>query len=121
MINARFMIWYNDQYTKITLKPGQTISLRNFRYHDEGYSERIETYSYASDEPIVYSEYEGYSRDCDGPYELYSESHFVVDQNYSNVERNELETDYYVLDRHVPKWIKGKSSQRDVYAEMMGY
>lgn len=116
MANVRFVIWYNDQYTKITLKPGQCISLRNFRWHDEGSAEQIETYEYQADDGIVYSEYESYSRDCDGPHEHHSKSHFIVNQDYFNNERDEG-----ILVRHMPEWIKGKSYQRDIYAEMAGY
>jgi hypothetical protein len=120
--NARFWVWENDGWIKITLKPGQT--LRHFRggETDEGYSNEWQSYEYDGDEGTVVSRYSNESRDCDGRHVYYADSHCPISELQARPPEPadpEWGTEEIPVPR--PEWRKGSASQRDYYAEAMGY
>jgi len=109
--NARFWIWWNNDWCKLTLQPGQSASMFHGGLTDEGFSCEQNTYRY--EDGAVHREINIWGRDCDGRHEWYSESHCVVDA------LKDCEADEYGPAR--PDWVRGKGRQYDQYAELAGY
>lgn len=115
--NARFWVWECDGWVRITLKPGQTLSYAGGGPTDEGRSYFAQEWEYDADEMRVISRYHSWGNDCDGPHSYHSEvSCPVIDLEALPAEMRDGEQ---FPDR--PLWRDRHASQRDVYAEMMGY
>lgn len=115
-MNARFWIWWNLGWVKITLRPGQAIDLHAGARTDEGYWRIVERYSYDLDSVVQRDTFEA-ARDCDGPTEdLRSYACRIED-----LKRQPEETDEYGWRPARPLWERVSASQRDHYAEAMGY
>lgn len=104
-MNARFWIWHHEDWVKVTLKLGQKIELRYGSRTDEGFFCMVETYEHTG-EGLVSTSTE-WGRDCDGPYERRYDHYAAIRELKHNNGR--------------PKWQRTSSSQRDIYAEAMGY
>lgn len=120
-MNARFWVYLNGDWVKLTLRPGQFIEHREISTDEEGYSaEDDHVWRYAPGncrglQPLVRYERHLRSRDCDGSYSGYEESacelhrlqtHHVPDEDYPPL----------------PKWEPvGKPLYRDFTAERAGY
>lgn len=110
-MNARFWLWWNQSWVKITLRPGESVSMYTGAPTDEGYSCEAQVYSY--DEDVVEYAITTWGSDCDGRHEWHGNGHCHV----SNLQANDA-------DEHGParpEWVKGHSRQYDQYAEMAGY
>ena len=64
MKNARFWIYWNDDFVKLTLRPGQTVRFWRTEEHEEGWSSTAEEYEHTGRE-ICSRTYED-GTDCDG-------------------------------------------------------
>lgn len=116
-MNSRFVVYHNDQFTKLTIKPGERLRFSSGGPHEEGYSYRYEEFYYSKEEEKVYCTVYDQSLDCDGPYERTWVGYFYVNKEFFDKSVDE----YGNLNRHRPIWVKENEHQRDVYAEMMGY
>lgn len=110
-MNARFWIWWNDSWAKITLRPHQTISICHGGQTDEGFS--VETEIYQNDGSQVVCSIRHDSVDCDGPHWYCWDGFCPFDQLKGH------EADEHGPAR--PTWQRESSSQRDLYAEMANY
>lgn len=108
--NARLWVFWNDAFTKITLKPGQTVKFSRFARDEEGHSTSGAAYHHEGDRLTALSGFSG--RDCDGPI---SESHeqecAIADLRRHRVADNwpPCEAPFTLLDEkgqwiHIPEW-----------------
>lgn len=110
--NARFWIYWNGDYVKLTLKPGRDIHLWHSQLTDEGFSSVQETYFHGGNEVVSTIVHE--SRDCDGRHSYYWRGYCPLSELQA---RDQHE---YCLVR-MPNWEKEASSQRDQFAELSNY
>ncbi len=147
---ARFWIWRNETYVKVSIGYGDTIEFNHFERHDEGFLSSWDGYRHDGDR-VVY-ETHNRSSDCDGLFESSSESHALLAdlrsvEPYERIACNEslsaprhpefdTRTEYdrarlatldelqsfesVFSDVMLPSWESGES-QRDHRAESMGY
>ena len=110
-MNARFWMYWNDGFVRLTLRPHQEIVLAYGGPTDEGYARHAEIYRHCGDsvECEVHDEY----RDCDGP----GERHWYGFARLDNLDT--MPADTHGPDR--PQWEKICENQRDRYAEAMNY
>ncbi len=114
MRNARFWIMgCNSNPVKLTLRPGQSLAHHTFERTDEGYSASYSSYTHDGDSVVC--EYGSEGRDCDGRHAYHSESRAPLARLKDGWTDD---TDRAVT---YPAWTQGDSSQRDEYAEAMGY
>ena len=120
--NARFWVWENDGWIKLTLKPGQTLRYFHGGLTDEGFSHHHQEFEYDADDGVVISRYTSHARDCDGPHDYECDSHCPVSELQARPPEPadpEWGTEEIPVPR--PEWRKVSASQRDYYAEAMGY
>ncbi len=109
MINARFWEWINDDWVKITLKPGQVLEWSQGYPTEEGWHRESRLWSHEGKQIRYYGQTDGV--DCDGR----------LTNNYEFVAKiNELDTRVRG-DYTLPKWTEVASSQYDQFAQMAGY
>jgi hypothetical protein len=108
--NARFWFWWNDGWVKLTLRPGQVLTINRFRRTDEGHTALTETFTHEGE--MVRSEMTENSRDCDGPHEEWTVHRCRLDQLQDNNPENGI---------FAPLWQVISAQQRDHFAEAMGY
>lgn len=109
--NARFLFWWGEDFVKLTLKPGQSLSCFNGGPDEEGYNACEVTFSYEND-GMIYREDETWGRDCDG-------NHSANYKSYCHV--NHLKAHKVESGELTPQWLHLDSSQYDQYAEIAGY
>ncbi len=125
--NARFWIHYNDDWAKITLKPGQTIKFYSGGPTDEGVSHASETYEYDDHEDVVIAQFTYWGRDCDGGYQWNSDYYArvselkAVDEEPLYERTNFRGEEVNITLPRRPRWMQKHEWQRDQYAEQMGY
>ena len=107
-----FYIYWNDDYTKLTLTPGQEVALSYGGPCEEGYSYTAEVFRHAGDG--VTCETHTQASDCDGPMEHHYEG-------FCRADRLALRPAYGDEQLLLPEWGRVAASQRDIYAEAMGY
>lgn len=117
-MNARFWDFCNGGWVKITLKPHQTLSWENYSNTDEGFSFIRQNWIH-NDDMVSYVEYSS-GRDCDGPTE------YTLIQRARMCDLKSVPVYDYRKGRgkclfHKPIWSTIKESQRDHFAEAMGY
>ncbi len=117
MKNARFWVFWNNDWAKVTLRPGQGVTMSSFQYTDEGFSRTTEDYYYNEHRNVIESTWHNESRDCDGPLERFGK----YECNVADLNFNEGRNDEYGWCPSRPLWKKVSSRQRDHYAEAMGY
>lgn len=105
---ARFWVWWNQGYVKLTLREGKRIDLSNSEATDEGYNYIAE--SYTIDGPMLNCEVAHGGSDCDGRIDNYREHEAPI---------NELR--YRCSIGECPEWQELGCSQRDQFAELAGY
>jgi hypothetical protein len=110
--NARFWVWWNDGWVKLTLMPGQTLAVGYGGPCEEGWSRYSEQWSHVGDR--VEREWVSEGRDCDGRLSQYGED-FAWLSELASVGRGEFE------EMLAPRWHDSQSSQRDEFAELAGY
>lgn len=120
--NARFWVWENDGWIKLTLKPGQTLRWVSGGSTDEGYSNDYHSWEYDTEEGVVIADYANESRDCDGRHSYHATSNCLIG-DLQALPPVTADPENYVDEIPVPRpdWRRGASSQRDHYAEAMGY
>ena len=107
MRNVRFRVWHNDQYTKLTLRPDQTLEFGRSERTEEGYSWECDRYTYdAETETVTHEAFEG-GRDCDG----YSSEKWIWT----------IPAKSLTLRDSFSAWVKVEHGQRDMTAEAAGY
>ena len=147
--NARFWIWQNGSPVKLTLRPDAP-RLCHYEYHqtDEGWESS--TNWYWLENGRVYRDWENDGRDCDGRLTSYGLNSCSIDRlasrhvgtcplcknyrTYTDGARTYTMgekpiqfcarcEDFIPLrfDEHYPDWVDEELSQRDEYAEAMGY
>ena len=79
---ARFWIWWNDGWVKITLRDGQSVRYGRFGYHDEGWESEEEQIKREGDWLHRVTHTDG--TDCDGRLERFSrcKSHILSDRGF---------------------------------------
>lgn len=110
-MNARFWIMWKCSWAKLTLRPGQSVSMYTGAVTDEGFSCTSEEYSF--DGTAVECGITQRGRDCDGIHEWRGNFHCPIIGLKAN------EADEWGPAR--PEWVKGHSEQYDQYAELAGY
>jgi hypothetical protein len=116
--NARFWIWWNQSWVKLTLKPGQEVTLLSGGPTDEGYSHSAETYVHEGDR--VACSVANESRDCDGPGSYYWSGACLL----SNLAARPMWEVHACPENNgirAPEWERLDSCRRDEFAEAMGY
>lgn len=114
MRNARFWILgRNSNPVKLTLRPGQSLAHYTFTRTDEGYSATFERYTHEGKHVLCQWENDG--RDCDGHSTREGESMSPLGMLRDGWKDDTDSTVIY------PAWQQVSESQRDEYAEAMGY
>lgn len=108
--NARFWIWWNQDWVKLTLKEGQDLHLFESQVEDEGWSSFSVQYTHKGD--FVEMQYMSDGIDCDGRLQRGGTS--VCDLG-------QLASREMVGGTMAPQWIKAEEHQRDFQAERAGY
>jgi hypothetical protein len=117
MRNARFWMYVNRDFVKITLKPNQQLKWGFRKPTDEGYHAEYYIWEHQGNRLVedLYTE----SRDCDGKgssHDVYEFDLFAAKVEFGRVTNDEIGP---LLPR--PDWQRVRSSQRDYSAEAMGY
>lgn len=114
MFNARFWLWVNGGWVKVTLKPATSLRWGESHATEEGYHfERI-SLEYDGD-TVYFEEYYG-GRDCDG--ELENTIQYACALENLRSDPHEINA-FEVIDR--PVWKKQSHRVYDQYAQMMNY
>ena len=113
-MNARFWV-YHHGWVKLTLKPGQKLNHHTAAPTEEGYSSNFETYYY--DGKQIFSDVAQFGRDCDGPFESIR-TFFCYNTSLKAIPSEVIDGEV-LPDR--PEWRTLCSTQRDYFAEEMGY
>lgn len=111
--SARFWIYWHD-WTKLTLKPGQTLHHSYTNKDEEGWSRCAASWEHRGDAVVEKSYFEG--RDCDG--RISTSKVFRCPIGLLQSVREEC-PDQPMPPR--PDWEEVNSWQRDYAAEAMGY
>ena len=114
--NARFWVWENGAPVKLTLRPGQSLAWASGGPTDEGWHRDETRWFYPADEPFVYRAWCSDGADCDGRLTRAGE-----DRCYLPALRHPHHTDPDDPSICYPRWEELSASQRDQFAEMMGY
>ena len=124
--SARFWVWWNDGWVKLTLRPGQTLSHGYSGPTDEGWSSEHHNYEYDAETLCVTSHCTSDGSDCDGRLTRYYDCECRVDDLHA-VPPPPLDEQAFCR-RSIrefwpmrPLWKKIGSSQRDYNAEAAGY
>lgn len=118
--NARFWTWENGGWVKLTIKPGQTLRWSDARQTDEGHCWEACEWEHCGD--YVECRYSCGGSDCDGPMEQYTDLECPLSELQARPPEPaapEWGTEEIPVPR--PEWRKVSASQRDYYAEAMGY
>jgi hypothetical protein len=120
--SARFWVDHKGSYVKLTIKKDQELNTTEGGLTDEGYDYTNTSYTFDGKEVECVSVRD--AKDCDGRASWSWEAFFDA-TNYQTrsafvgwTEDGEEIRDQSI---QLPQWEKLSSSQRDVYAEMMGY
>ena len=122
MKNARFWVDHKGSFVKLTIKPGEEINTIEGGLTDEGFDYTNTTYRY--EDGLVFCSQVRDAKDCDGPMS-WSWKGFFDPCNYKtrgvfvgvDADYEEIWDDSIQL----VCWERASSSQRDIYAELMGY
>lgn len=117
MNNVRIWQLINGDWVKLTLKPGKDIEHLTGGPHEEGYSYNVDTWSLSEEENCIHLSCFAWGKDCDGPHESRSELECSLDDLKAFVPCAQTAWN----PDGVPLWGMVHSSQRDIYAERMGY
>ena len=120
-VNARFWIFLNRGYVKVTLRPNQTLAWARGGEHEEGYfSEGVEFYLDADGE-LTREEWSR-GQDCDGPHSHGQElATTALDCQRIAATRDAPDPECPRWPVTRPKWAERSYEQRDLYAEAAGY
>lgn len=109
--NARFWIWWNGGFVKLTLRPDECREIISGGRTEEGWSRTIESFCYCDGivTSIVYDD----GSDCDGRHSSTTEWHCPLAELRS---RETLHGGPLM-----PAWKRGAAEQFDQFAESMNY
>lgn len=114
MTNIRFTDYHSGAYAggpvKLTLSPGQSLTVHQLEHHEEGYREWTDRYEYAADEPVLYLTSDESSSDCDGNH---GSSHVYE----ACVVNGRVDC----RDNGMVNWQTAGGSNYDQFAELAGY
>lgn len=116
--NARFWVYWNETWCKITLRPGETLELSEAHNHDEGWRSTVETYEHDGERVNYSIDTDG--TDCDGRLSASRNGYCELGQ-LMDVLPNEYLIEDGNADVMRPNWQEGSASQRDYAAEASGY
>lgn len=115
-MNARFWVFENDAWVKLTLRPGQTLRWEQCQDTDEGYSYRSVRWSHHGELVVRYTDDGG--RDCDGRHETRSTDECPLGELQSVA--CDLDDGRGVTMR--PDWREAQPTEAyDEYAQSAGY
>lgn len=109
--NARFWVYWNGGYVKLTLCPDQDLTAWAGGPTEEGFSQTLITWTYESEDSMIVQNGVTYGRDCDGRHEHTWELECRVEALKAN----------WHAGLQVPDWTKVRTGQRDYAAEAAGY
>ena len=113
-MKVRFWEFQNDDWVKLTLKPGQVLEHYHCERHEEGYSYEHVTWELSEDGKTLFRESNSGGQDCDGRMSYSNECEASTNKD--------TWVDCYDFEGEVrPDWNRVKSGQRDYSAEAMGY
>lgn len=118
-MKTRIWTYWNRSPVKITISDKKPTRLHKCEPTDEGFHSEEEEYTLV--DGVVFRECSSYSVDCDGPFETNSvcswkiggETVPLISWTWDGLE--------YELPEHRPDWKRVSASQRDHFAEAMGY
>lgn len=122
--SIRIWHYWNGTHTRLTLRPGKTITLYRCERHSEGWSSEEDQITLNNDGTVTMESVSD-GRDCDG--RLTNEATYImngllrvdVEQEWSAVmHKAGIKASWSVM---VPNWTNKSSSRRDEYAEAAGY
>ena len=114
-MNARFWIYHNETWSKITLRPGESVEFTGGGRTDEGFSYWAESYEHVGDG--IESRSASNASDCDGPLDRYCDCYCPLER--ISALPAEWNGSNHMPDR--PEWHRVSEGQRDYYAERAGY
>lgn len=113
-MTARFWVWWNDGWVKLSLRKARPLFVSTFSYTDEGWSR--EECSWEFDGRKIIRSWTIEEKDCDGRLDRYG------DEETDILHLKDCESpDSWEQGIKFPSWRKVDSSQRDEYAELAGY
>lgn len=112
MKNARFHVYVNGGYVKLTLRPGQSLQWAKSEWNGEGSSWQWDKWE--NDNGVVINTYASGGRDCDGIHREGGARHCAIDKLKG-------EADYEDSSILKPEWINGAAEVYDQYAELANY
>lgn len=119
----RFWIWWKDGWVKLSLRDGQELSCHQGGPCEEGYHYESQRFYREGEE--VYSEITTYSCDCDGPLDTYTKvrlTDFLPGVPQWDSFDWAIGDVFDISEGIKPScWERVTASQRDHYAEAMGY
>lgn len=126
--NARLWHYVSGAgYVKLTMRPGESITIRSGGPTDEGYSYTEETYDYDVEAGTVTLTTDTRARDCDGPLDTLHVCSCPIDQLHARSMAEVFDAESWPEEHkaaqgiYTPNWQRLSASQRDYYAESMNY
>ncbi len=117
--NARFWVWHNSGWVKLTLAPDQTLRTSYGGRTEEGWSRGQDSWSH--DGYRIVATHASESCDCDGRLDYYAE----VETTIVDLRARDMGAEFpeYPENRGIfaPEWTKRLACQRDHEAEKAGY
>ncbi len=118
--NARFWVFTDAGWVKLTLRPGQKLGICHGGLTDEGWSRDWSTWEL--EDGFVCREYGSEGRDCDGGHATFGRDCWPVGGDL--VEATEWDGTGHLFEGQRimrPAWNDRRAWQRDEYAEAAGY
>lgn len=111
--NARFWVYWNHSFVKITMSPGQSLSAYTAWSHEEGWSSESLRLEYDAEQGCIVRHWCLDGRDCDGRLTRSGTDHCSLDELASIHLEDE--------DVCIPHWLEGDRGCFDEFAEAAGY
>ena len=116
--NARFWVWHRGGWVKLTLRPGQSLTIVERQRTDEGFRQEVNTLTHFGE--AVVCEWCETGRDCDGQYEHGGE----LVCHLANLSIRDAHAEFPIRQNigiKAPEWKRANVYQRDHAAEAAGY
>lgn len=136
-MNARFWVYWNATFTKLTMRPGQYLAMTTGGPTDEGYERETGEYWFVEgagagdDQGVIRAEWTREARDCDGRYRYENTAtcpvnrlrHITQDTAcpFNDSPPPPAWEDWRLRYLPMPDWQQESASQRDFTAEAAGY
>jgi len=117
MRNARFWVWWNDGWVKLSLQPQESVAVYNGGRTEEGWYRSWTTW-YRNDGDIVFRRCESEECDCDGRLDHWDLASCPLDNLKLLTPFDQSDIDAGIM---VPDWTRVVGGQRDHEAERAGY